>query len=829
MKSRRAIRFLSCFAAVWFAVSAASCSGDTLPTGEVEIWSTYNTTKIMREKYDYVKLDARIDVEMAKSETEGAQIIFTPDYNVRSYDLALSDLHSGENVFPKENIAVYKQGYVNVTSKTPNQQNTAYPVGWTADFMLPLEKAQEYGETTVSAGHNQGLTVEFSSLSETPAGTYTGTFSLVIDGVSTEIPVSVTVWDIDISAVYGKSCFGYSYSNDFMQGELSNTKETAEAFYEFLLDNRISPSDFPPGPEATPEEFVEEFQKYCHHKYFSSFGFPVRRGSSKYTVNYESLYQYVKPIAQLCTPEENWMEMAYYYLVPIDEPATQDDFNAVDAYREGIDGMEERIISELKEEGFYDSLLQKGYTQEETDAFRTELEESIRSIPQVVTTPYNDNLKERVNTYCPPIQYYDTEYERREYAENAEINGSEQWFYTCMQPIYPYPSFHIDDYLIGARIQKWMQAAYDVEGYLFWDAAAYKNVSQDIVVDPYTDPNRFYYGSTPFPGDGYLTYPGYKYGERKPFGSLRLAAYRDGQEDMDLIGAFDSLLQSYEEYYGAQVSANDVLQGEYAKIFTGAVYNESDAQFYSVRRTVAKLYGYAASDAKLIIGNSNITGTTVTTEIYAAAGYTLKVNGAEVAAQESGSGSKFVITDDLSAKSVSYELELYDPDGKKCAEYERFVSDQIHSATLSENAVSVSEGSAFTVAEGKAEFEIVSKTEGEFFELASFVPMFRLGQDCFGVSVSQLEEISFTLVNDTDTDLTLSVCISSGNRRSELTKVVVPAHSAEEYTVSGIASSGIDGLASADGFAFAFENLDENSKPYPVRRLTLQNVYYVIA
>lgn len=827
MKNQKCLKKMLCVAAgAGVFLSAAACGGN-VPSGKVEIWSTYNTTKIMREKYDYVRLDARIDVEMAKSEVEGAQIIFTPEYNVKSYDLVLSDLHCGDAVFSKENIAAYKQGYVNVTTKTPNQQNTAYPAGWTADFMLPLEKAKEYGETEVSEGHNQGITVEFSSLSDTPAGTYTGSFTLIIDGKRTEIPVSVTVWDIDVSKVYGKSCFGYSYQNDFMQGELSNTVETAEAFYEFLLDNRISPADFPPGPEAQPEVFVEQFKKYSGHKYFSSFGFPVRRGSSKYTVNSDSLYQYVKPVVLLCTPEKNWMEMAYYYLVPIDEPHTEDDFDAVDNYRNGIDGMEEQIISELESEGFFESFSEQGYTAEEIETFRIGLETSIRNVPQVVTTPYNADLKDRVNAYCPPIQYYDTAYERALYAENAALNDSEQWFYTCMQPIYPYPSFHIDDYLIGARIQKWMQAAYNVEGYLFWDAAAYKNVSQNRAIDPYTDPNRFYYGSTPYPGDGYLTYPGYKYGERKPFGSLRLAAYRDGQEDLDLIGAFGALLDSCGSYYGVNLDVNDVLADEYAKIFTGAVYNENDADFYSTRRRVAELYGYAASEGKLVVEGSRISGTAVSTNVYVADGYTVKVNGKEASFTASGEGRRYLLTDDLSRGDVSYRIEVFSPGGERVAEYERFVSKRLYTGSLTQSAITVSDASEFTVNDGVAAFAIASLAEGEFLDLVTFVPCFTLSEEAFGVAVGSVGNLIFTMTNDNDFSLEVTICLTSGKRKSEVAKIVLPARSSAEYTIGDISSA--SGSGAADGIAFTFENLDGDNRPYPVRLLTLRDVYFTKA
>ena len=163
------------------------------------------------------------------------------------------------------------------------------------------------------------------------------------------------------------------------------------------------------------------------------------------------------------------------------------------------------------------------------------------------------------------------------------------------------------------------------EGYLYWESSSYKNVSQDRLTDPYTDPNRFYYGSQPFPGDGYLTYPGYKYGERGPISSLRLAAYRDGQEDMDMICAFGELLEKYGAYYGTEFSANDVLETLYGEIFTGSVYNSQDAAFYAVRENLAKLYLSAASEGKIVVCSPVINGTHSVTDVYVAAGYNADV------------------------------------------------------------------------------------------------------------------------------------------------------------------------------------------------------------
>lgn len=811
------------FLSVAFVFGAACNKTET--TGNAEIWSTYNTTKVMKEKHDYEKFAPKIEVSMAKSEVEGAQLVITPDYDVKSYTLTASDLVSGENVFPAENVRVYKQGYVNVTSKTPNQTNEAYPTGWTPDMLLPMEKAVEYRENTIEKGCNQSLTVEFSSTVSTPAGTYTGTFALDVDGKKTDIPVSVNVWNIDVSKTYGKSCFAYGdFDDNLLPGELSNTAELRAAYYEFLLDNRISPANFPEGSEQLPEAFVEQFLTYKDHPYFNSFGFPIRRGRSAYDVNTESLRQYVEPIVRLCTPGNVYVDMAYYYLVPIDEPSSEAAFNAVDTYRVKIDEMEEKILEALDEDGFFDSF-KKDYTEEEIAAFRTTLCESVRNIPQIVTTPYNDTLKDRINTYCPPIQYYNTEYERALYAQNAETTGGEQWFYTCMQPVYPYPSFHIDDYLIGARIQKWMQAAYGVEGYLYWESSSYKNVSQDRLTDPYTDPNRFYYGSQPFPGDGFLTYPGYKYGERGPISSLRLAAYRDGQEDMDMICAFGELLEKYGAYYGTEFSANDVLETLYGEIFTGSVYNSQDAAFYAVRENLAKLYLSAASEGKIVVCSPVINGTHSVTDVYVAAGYNAEINGVAASAEIAGEGKRYRVINDLQQGRTTLRIVVKDEKGNVATEYDMFVSDRLNEANLSQNTVFVSADSSFALTEEGASFSIVSLKEGSLIDLVSFVPYASFSASLFG-GFDRIKDIKFTIVNTGEVDLELTVRLAFGESKFDYMQAVISAGESAEITLKNVYDCRWSDLKNADSLRLEFKNRNGKDEPFADRRFTIGKIYY---
>lgn len=814
-------------------VTSFSCSSDeksSFVAGNVDIWSTYNTMKVMREKHDYEKFSARLNVEMARSEVEGAQLVLTPDYDVREYDLLVSDLHCGENVFPKEDIAVYKQCYTNVTQKTANQKNDAYPIGWTPDMLLPMDVAKEYGENSIQSGHNQSLTIEFSSQVETVPGIYVGEFTLVVDGKETAIPVSVEVWDIDVSKTYGKSSFGYG-GEMLIRGELSNTDEAHAAIYEFLLDNRMSGHGFPENCYGTNtiEGAVEGYKKYSTHKYFNSFAIPVPRASAANLPNTERIYQYLKAFALLATPEDIVFDKGYYYIVNIDEPHTQEAFDGVKNYRDGLDSAEERVLAELEEEGFFESFKEKGYEDEEISEFKEKFTYELLSLPQLITTMYNSTLKDTVNTYCPPINYYDSMFQREQYTQNESINDSEQWFYTCMNPIYPYPSFAIDDYLIGARIQKWMQAAYDVDGYLFWSVSQYHNQNnRDELSDPYTNPNSFVYqGTKVFPGDGMLLYPGYKYGSRKPFGTIRLASYRDGQEDMDLVCEFNRLLQENASYYGGvELSANGMLQSEYDKIFTGAIYNSDDSEFQSVRRLTAELYAKAKSDMKLAFTETSITDNIAKTEIYVADGYTVKVNGQDVSRTRAGQGWKYTIATNLVQSKAEYKIEIFEADGKLAYTYNRFASRKFNLLNVTENNFSSTEGTLLDFRDTGVNVSLVSKSDGTMTEQLLFTPTLTLNCNELANKIADIDDVRFKMKNDEDFDISYSVWLATDYGKYKIAQYTILAGEEKEFILENLYKTNWSSLRSANKIVFTFDNSDTDRNPYPIRRFTISDVTY---
>lgn len=188
--------------------------------------------------------------------------------------------------------------------------------------------------------------------------------------------------------------------------------------------------------------------------------------------------------------------------------------------------IEEKVFADLENEGYFNKF---------DSEYKEEFRKSIKSIPIVITAnrAQLESLGNTVNTYCAQIDQFNLSYMRDAYTEakaaNAE-HGGEIWFYTCMEPIYPYPSHHIDDNLLGARVMRWMQKDYDLDGYLHWAFNSYHiwTGSETINCDPYAEASRFP-GTV---GDGFMMYPGKKYNIDTFLPSLRLTTFRDGRKTM---------------------------------------------------------------------------------------------------------------------------------------------------------------------------------------------------------------------------------------------------------------------------------------------------------
>lgn len=807
---------------VIFAISSLNFAGCDSEKNKIKVWSTYNTLKVMREFGEYPDLGAEIDVLMALGETEGAQLLLTPDKRVKKVDMIVSDLESTEgDVFSAENVEVYFQKYIDVTIKTQGQTNIKYPVGETPDLLLPLETAVRFGETSVGSGQNQGLTIEFSTTSETKPGIYTGTFILKADSETFEIPVKLEVADVDITVSHGKTSIR-AISMQNMNGEYNNSPEMYRKYYETAMDDYKFNFDYLPG-SRDPEQMAENAIYYWDNPHFTSFGIPAMAYSSNDPQTNNMLmkgdfYSYLYALGKNSEPNRILFDKAYVYPLYLDE-VKPESYSAVGKNMDAFYEIEEKVFADLENEGYFNK-----FDSEYKEGFR----KSIKSIPIVITAnrAQLESLGNTVNTYCAQIDQFNLSYMRDAYTEakaaNAE-HGGEIWFYTCMEPIYPYPSHHIDDNLLGARVMRWMQKDYDLDGYLHWAFNSYHiwTGSETINCDPYAEASRFP-GTV---GDGFMMYPGKKYNIDTFLPSLRLTTFRDGQEDYDLLCILDEIVSEKEKFFDLEpgtVNTREFLGELYDSLYTGTIYNEDDSLLYAARRQLFDALKEHRSETKYLL-QSDIVGKFANSEIYLADGYDLKVNGELLApSKPSGAGNCYIIRQSLEEEArLNIEILL---DGQIIETHNVLVAPQTKFVDLNEKPISVSKESSFEINGGIASVTLRPQGNTET-ELLTFIPYLRFDRNIFGETLEKIDNVSFDVTNKTDFSLEFKVRLRSGYSVFNLGSYSVePGETktiAFKNMYSYIASFAELSKASIE---ICGENTDENGKLMPSQIIELSNV-----
>ncbi len=585
-------------------LGACGQEAETPAAGTTEVWSTYNTVKVIQQtgrNESYEKMDAQLKVQMMGNEYEGAQLIITAGKEL-TYSLTAGTLTSAAgDTFPAENIAIYHQKYQ--TIKTNYNGDPAFQAGDAIpDMLLPLEIAAKFGENTVAENQNQGITVEFNS-AQVPAGVYTGTFTLDLDGKTQDIPVSVEVWDI---AYEGRrefqSCF-MIYRDELITGEFDNTDAVVDAYIDKLLEYKANA--YVVRTYNSCEKLVADTLRQFENNNFNSVVIPF-----DFQLNYtvydsavvseaaQTAVDYIKALARASTAEQNLVAYAYFY------PSSYDEADVV----EGRGGPSETF---LKEGGEYEKTLilavqqlkEEGWFDAQTPEFAAQMEADILQIPAVFT---NVNFVDKWvgdlhAAFCPYVSLFNDTAVLNQYQEAAAENSyGDLWAYTCSGPVNPYPTFHIDDGTLDMRVCGWMEKAYDITGYLYYMVNKYgitKDNLENDYVDFYANPTRYYDVN----GDGFLFYPGRYYESDEPFASVRLTAYRDGMDDYDMLCVYERLLTEYAKTNNLENFDFDAYVDDlYHSLFSGVVAKQDSAALYAAREELAKRILALQQENKLI-------------------------------------------------------------------------------------------------------------------------------------------------------------------------------------------------------------------------------------
>lgn len=602
-----------------------------------EVWSTYATKKVVKNPADntiYEKLDASLNIQMMKNETEGAQLIITAGSDIKSYVLEKSALSDGNgNTISADDIEVYHQKYLEIERK--HSSNPEIQAGnYVPDMLLPMSKAVEYKENCVDKGNNQGITVEVTTSHDTVPGVYTGTFVLDIDGEKRNVPVTCEVWDIEYE---GRRTFQSSfllYRNGLLYGEYDNSDETVQAYTDFLLDYKIN--TYVIQDKYPVDEFVADFKRQFENNNYNSIIIPYTFSLTDTADNIvNTVGKYIEALVEASTEEKPYIDYAYFYPSNVDEADM--DTGAIGgtaakmkaAYNFFSEGGEiekalQKVLSNCESKNLLDGMSQE---------FAEKVRQSVLHIPAIFTNVgfVSDAVEKLNSTFCPYLSVFDDEIQAEKYQEQSELRGNNRiWTYTCSGPLYPYPTFHTDDYALGLRISGWMEKKYDINGYLYWSVAKYSSGSK--YVDVYNTSARY----ETVNGDGYIMYPGKYYGSDKPFASLRLVAHRDSMDDYDMLCVYENLLNSYAEKYGIDIDFDEYVNDLYDELFDGAMYYTDDSLVYAVRAELAKRILALKNDDQLLTVTST-DGATTKLSVYTTAS-SLSIDGTPVSGRASGDG-----------------------------------------------------------------------------------------------------------------------------------------------------------------------------------------------
>ena len=723
---------LGCFLALVLLFSSTGCqesgtksnsnstsTSETQETkGELKVWGAYNTAKVIKDpayNINHYQMPVEANVSAAKGETESAQLIITTARDgVSQYTIELEDLYNeqGEK-FAKENINVYFQHYLLCEIKSHNVQENLdyYPLGYTPDALIPQEYSVKYGENHIDANSNQGITLDFTIPTGTTAGTYTGKLKLNIDSETQDVPVTLNVWDYDVSYTNGKHL--WDIVEEFIQrGEWnSNTEEVEVLYYETMLKYKINAYHFP--HDESVEGFISDLKKYGDNPAFNGVFLPDIGG------NKDKILKYYTAIAKLAVENQvNYFKDIAFYHQTVDEP--QGDSARLEQCRIICTN----TTTYLQEFAASIESYVKGFGQL-NEELQAEIINSIVNTEQVVTTHYeaSSELQGVVNSFCPTSEWLLTTKQDRYYDHNTEVTGGEKWTYTCLNPYYPLPTYHVDDYGISGRILKWIQKEKNITGYLNW-SVNYYGFNNDVT-NAYDDPLRFNWTNIHFAnGDGYLFYPMTKYNAEEPLPSLRLLYARDGQEDYDTLCVLENEYNQLAGIYGVgdiSEKLQDNLKNYYAKLSNNFYYYQDDKTFDITRKAIAGLTEAACDPSKTIIYNEVLpSGTLGKISIYSEADE-IFVNGKKQSAKN-GCYTYSVNLETNNSVEISYVI---DGKTKTFTYYLSSAKYAVDISSINLSDIKISDGSTVQKTDTGLAFEVISKGN-TFAEMLSFVPSLRV-------------------------------------------------------------------------------------------------------
>lgn len=779
---------------------------DALAEETCSLWSAPFTEKIKQEDtYDISAYGgAVISIDAARAETEAAQLVITAKKDVK-YTVKVSDLKlvsDSEIKYSAENIDVYSALYTNV-SALYNGKTRNFTTGWYPDAMLPYSAAVECGVNEISKNENQSLYFDFNIPYNQTAGKYTGEFTVTVGNQNYTVSVTLKVRDLTVDTdVSSKSLFLDDWTHYL--GEYEGSQRMQDLYHKALMNYRLCPSKL-----VTDTKYAQEDAEYYAEKIVELYNYgsdesKFGEGADRFT-NYnvpvslvnedgycKQFNMYMHEIAKVsCREKVNFVERAVIYCV--DEPEM---YNASE-WVKTVDGWYKAGKTSA---AAYLEQNRSNYksTYGVSDDFIDELIASIANIHNVITQGYMEKYDGIVETWCPTYDSYDYPAYVEKYCES---NPDERWWYGCVVPVAPYPTYHVDDLGFSPRIVGWLQAVYGVSGNLYWAVdsyASYKNVNNQGYAyrfqEDYYDTAANYDIS---PGEGYLFRPGKEYGVDGPIPTTRITSIRDGLEEYELLEDVKEAYATVEEQIGAKCDAVTTITDLISSLCTGMQVSGTSSDFYNARTEMLNLCEFTSSGAVFCNYSDDGEGH-IAYEVFVPSDATLDVTGATLSKTVSVTGGNvYYYNVDMSKSNagsvkfmVTKEGKVYSIERSLPGSVSVFNVDEL---TINQMSGDITTASTIATIEDNTVLQLVLKEIGSGetrrYQKVNFTPSY-LNQINKNLS-KVLFRFYFTPETTTET-LKIKICVKYKNKLSV------------EEVYSGSLTNGYNELAlSIDRFSFS--------------------------
>ena len=468
------------------------------------LWTESSMRRVMPQALpDRIPLESSFRLALAGGEYENFQVVLlgAPGQRLNGVRVEIMDLvcSTNQNRIAAENIQWHQVGYVKVDKPNRHPAVPDAVGGWWPDPLLPVRQFD------VPPGFTQPIWITVHAPPTTPAGVYSGSLTVRVDGQEAKrVDVVAEVYRFDLPREsHLKTAFA------LMDGFLERVygaplrPEQRQRYGDFVLEHRLNPDDI----SRTAPPALEDLRHYRDRglNAFNVLNLVEERGQRPW-VCFSELPTYTPQFkAQLTNRLDPYMAaLRKENLLP-------------KAYVYTFDERGKEFFPIIRE---YFGLMKQRYP-------------GIHTLTTAYV-PQNPKAMRELNVdwNCPVTSVY-----RLADADRCRAAGFQVWSYLCCGPRYPYANWMADDPLIEARILWWQAFHQKLDGFLYWGLNIWDRPENARPIRPEQGPLLDWSitsdlgNGTPLYGDGRLIYPG----TNGPIGSIRLANIRDGLEDYEYL------------------------------------------------------------------------------------------------------------------------------------------------------------------------------------------------------------------------------------------------------------------------------------------------------